>query len=472
MSNLLDSTPASITQKALVYNFSQDEKNRRNEAMLNKDFYYGNQEQSLKILNDDVDPVVLNLTATIVKKRASLLYKRPVTRKFQGPAKSRKFIEKLYKENRIASFMLAVDLASELTGSALVHVSEDESKETGYKLSLYDASTISPIEGEDGLEALSVIKVEDRLGKYGPDKQPSIERVIKQQVWTQGSVTTYEGEHVISSETNELGFIPFSNFKGEEVYDQYIGHAPTNSVRKLNGQINQMLTNLGYMIKMQSATPIALTGYESGEGVTIHPGKAFSLPVGASANVLNLSPKIADTLSAISYIEEKLFETSSVPKVSVVGGEGSSGVELSVRWYPLLQVFEEKANRFQSYELDLANMILDIVGMDRLESLYIDWDMESILPVSPDVENLERDIKLNLKTAIDELMRRDPNLSELDAQAQLLANKEVNKELLNKSSNDKMLDNSTEESKDNEKIIEDVPEEENTKTNQEEEKEQ
>ena len=467
MSNLLDSTPDSITQKALVYNFSQDEKSRRDEAILNKDFYYGNQEQSLKILNDDVDPIVLNLTATIAKKRSSLLYKRPVTRKFQGPAKSRKFIEKMYKENRIASFMLAVDLASELTGSALVHVSEDETKETGYKLSLYDASAISPIEGDDGLEALSVISVADKLEKHGHGGQPSLKRVIRQQVWTQGSVTTYEGDKVLTSETNELGFIPFSNFRGEEVYDQFIGHSPTNSVRKLNAQVNQMLTNLGYMIKMQSATPIALTGYESGEGVTIHPGKAFSLPVGASANVLNLNPKIKDTLDAINYIEEKLYETSSVPKVSVVGGEGSSGVELSVRWYPLLQVFEEKANRFQTYELDLANMILDIAGMDRLESLYIDWDMESILPVSPDVENLERDIGLNLKTAIDELMRRDPNLTELDAHATLLANREVNKELLNKTADDKMLVKSTEESDEKE----DEPEEDK-ETNNKEEKEQ
>ena len=445
MSNLLDSTPDSITQKALVYNFSQDEKSRRDEAILNKDFFYGNQEQALSLLNDDVDAVVLNLTSTIAKKRAQLLYKRPVNRKFEGSAKSRKFIEKLYKENRIASFMLAVDLASELTGSGLVHVTPDDTKETGLKLSLYDASSISPIEGEDGLEALSLIKVEDRLKKYGPGGQPTLERVIKQQVWTRDSVTTYEGQKVVSSEINELEFLPFTNFRGEEVYDQYLGHSPTTSIRKLNAQINQMLTNLGYMIKMQSGTPIALTGFEGGEGISIHPGKAFSLPVGASASVLNLSPKIKDTLDAIQYLEEKLFETSSVPKVSIVGGEGASGVELSVRWYPLLQVFEEKANRFQAYELDLANMILDIVGLDRLDSLYIDWDMESILPVSPDTENLERDIKLNLKTPIDELMRRDPNLNDMTAQAHILANKQINEGLNNEVINVKMLDKSDEE---------------------------
>lgn len=435
-----DSIPYAITQRAMAHNFSQEELARREAMLKNKDFYYGLSEKHLILLNEDQDPLIINLTKPIMHKRSTMLYKRPLIREFVGPVESIAFIENCYAENKIDSFMLACDLASELTGTALILpeiVDPDQSDAekyelSGIKLRLFDAVDISVVPDEDDPSmpgSVSVIRFVDRLSARSTPKNPQVERVVVQQIWTDEAVVTYEGHMLVSSETNELGFLPFTTFRGEEVYNQYLGHAPCNIIRLLNEDINQMLTHLGYMVKMQAGTPIALIGYQSGEGVTIHPGRAFSVPAGSTAEVLQLNPKIKEVLDVINYLEEKAFETSNVPKVSVVGGEegqAESGRELLIRWFPLKQLFDEKTVRFSQYELDLANMILKVRGLPPLDEVKVNWPTEEVLPLSAEEDMLLQDIQLNIKTAIDEVMRRDPELTEEEAEAVVRANAEFN----------------------------------------------
>jgi hypothetical protein len=276
-------------------------------------------------------------------------------------------------------------------------------------------------------DAIALTRIISRLVDGAPvtsdgRKQPQIEKTILQQIWTNESVTMYEGQTSVLSETNELGFLPFVNFQGEEVHNAYIGYPIATVVRKLNSHINQLLTHIGYTIKMQSGTPIVFSGFKSGETVVVHPGRAVNIPEGASANVLKLDPKIAESLEFIKYLEDRLYTTSSVPRISVEGGEGQSGRELMVRWFPLWKVFQEKSNRYQIYEMQLANMILTIGGYQPINDLKIHWPEESVLPLSAADDNLERDIRLNIVSPIDEIMRRDPHMSEIEAEAEYLTN--------------------------------------------------
>lgn len=472
MPNTFDSVPQSITQRAMSQNFSLEERTRRDAMLKNKDFYYAQSEKHLSLLNEDQDPYILNLTKPVIHKRSTLLYKRPLVREYDGPSQSVDFIENVYKENKIDRFLLACDLASELTGTALVlpeTVEEEDRYPSGIKLRLFDAVDISVIPNDDDPslpEAISVIRFLDRLSERSTDRNPQVERIIRQQIWTDSSVVTYDGSMLVSSETNDLGFLPFTTFRGEEVYNQYLGHSPTNIVRLLNEDVNQMLTHLAYMIKMQAGTPIALTGYQSGEGVTIHPGRAFSVPNGASADVLQLNPKILEVLETIKYLEEKVFETSNVPKVSVVGGEGESGRELLVRWFPLLQLFEEKTVRYKEYELDLANMILRVADLPALEDINIQWPSEEVLPLSAETETLPQDITLNIKTAIDEIMRRNPELTEEEAEAEVRANAEFNNSMKQQAV---IMQQQSEEEELEEDIEEEQPGEEPVESEEEEE---
>lgn len=439
MPNSFDSIPSALTQRALANNFSLEEKSRREAALLNRQFYYGNQESELNLVNNDVEPKIINLTKPIVKKRATLLYKNTLMREYVGPSASISFIEQVYKENNIDNLLLQTDLLAELTGSCLVHpqqVEKDEEFSLGIKLRLFDGSSISVVPEDDDQSraaAISLIQLLDRLAENSTPENPQVERVIRQQIWTKTGVTTFDGARMITTEVNELDFLPFVNFHGEEVYDQYIGHAPATIIRKLNHDINQTLTDLGYMIKMQAATPIALTGYSSGEALVLNPGMAFNLPMNGTAVPLQLNPKIEEVLEVIKYLEEKIFETSSVPKVTVVGGEqASSGVELMIRWFPLVQVFQEKVVRYEKKELELANMILRVAGLEPLEEVHVDYPSADLLPLSASDESLERDIKLNLRTPIEEMMNQNPELSENEAEAEVLANKEFNDSLFSR----------------------------------------
>lgn len=435
-----DSTPISISQKALAENFGLEEKERREAAVKNKDFYYGKQETELILMNEQYQlPIILNLTKPILTKRTSMLYQRPLVRDWDGPQASIDFLEQVYKDNSIDSLLKKVDLYSELTGSVLLHPSLDESLPSQIRLVMYDASQFSVV-GSDAdsttADAISLIRVVDRLVDGAPvssdgRRQPQIEKVILQQIWTVNTITVYEGANVVGTIENPLGFLPFVNFQGEEVHEQYIGFPVATIVRKLNTTINQMLTDLGYMVKMQAHTPIAFSGFKSGESVVVHPGRAINLPSDATAQVLSLDPKIQDTLDTITYLEDRLYTTSSVPKISVEGGEGESGRELLVRWFPLMQVFQEKTVRYTRYELQLANMILAIANLEPVDDLKIDWPEEQVLPLSVEDDNLDRDIKLNIKSPIDEIMRRNPQMDEDEAEDEYKKNIEQNREASN-----------------------------------------
>jgi hypothetical protein len=328
-----------------------------------------------------------------------------------------------------------VDLLSELTGSCLMHPMPDPNLPSGVRLVLYDATQFSVV-GNDGdsttADAISLIKIVDRLVDANPVRsdgraQAQIEKVILQQIWTPETVQVFQGNNQMGTEENPLGFLPFVNFQGEEVHDNYIGFPQATVVRKLNREINQLLTHIGYMVKMQAGTPIVFSGFKSGETVVVHPGRAINIPTDANADVLKLDPKLEETLKVIEYLEDRLYTTSSVPKISVEGGEGESGRELMVRWFPLLQVFQEKTNRFQRYELNLANMILTIAGLQPMEDVTIKWPEENILPLSADDDNLERDIALSIKSPVDEIMRREPHMTEPEAISEWEKNKELNK---------------------------------------------
>lgn len=425
-----DTTPTSLIMRTNLHSFSDDERKRREGALKNKDFYYGRQEQYVSLVNEDVDPITVNLVNPIITKRSSLLYNRTLVREFDGPASSVKALEDIYYKLKIDTILQQVDLASELTGTCLVFVGLDEYGEI--TLMPFDASNFSAITLSDykTLEALQIISVVDVVRENG--KNVDVKRSIDSEVWTNNYV--YKLRDGIQYETpspNELGFIPFVPFKSQEVISQYLGHSPTTNIRQLNGYYNQQLTHLGYMVKMQSATPIVLTGFSNGESVSVHPGSAISLPVGAGATVLGLDPKINDTLSVIQYLEEKMYQTSNVPKISIIGDiQGTtSGIELIIRWAPLASVFNEKANRYQQYELQLANMILDVLGMDNIVDVKVNYPKDNLLPVDTERDNLSEDIKLGIRTPIDEVLKLHQNLDDEGAKTLVLNNLEFNKQI-------------------------------------------
>lgn len=425
-----DSMPISTTQRAFSETYNLEEKERKEAAELNKNYYYGKQENDVVLMNDDVNPITMNITKPIMSKRCSMLYARPLVRDFDGPAQSINYLEQVYKDNKIDSLLGKVDLYAELTGSVLLHPTLDPELPSGIRLALYDATEFSSAGNDDDpntADAIALTRIISRLIDSAPvtsdgRKQPQIEKTILQQIWTNDSVTIYEGQNAVLSEPNELGFLPFVNFQGEEVHNAYVGYPIATIVRKLNSHINQLLTHIGYTIKMQSGTPIVFSGFKSGETVVVHPGRAVNIPEGATANVLNLDPKINESLEFIKYLEDRLYTTSSVPRISVEGGEGQSGRELMVRWFPLWKVFQEKSNRYQIYELQLANMILTIAGLPPVNDLKIHWPEEAVLPLSAADDNLERDIRLNIVSPIDEIMRRDPHMTEIEAEAEYLTN--------------------------------------------------
>lgn len=426
---LRDTTPASVETKANVFNMSVEEKDRRELCIKNRDFFYDRSKQYLNLINSDVDPSVLNIVAPIIKKKVSLLYNRPLVREFKGPSKSVSFLKSFYGQYKIDRFLRNVDLAAELTGTGLVFVGRDEAKTY---LRIYDAADFSVIENEDDqedIDAVSLVSVKTALEGKNP-KDPQARRFLDTQIWTNDSIVEYQDGVRSVVKANELGVLPFVAFKGEEVYNQFLGHAPATSIVNLNSDINQQLTNINYMVKMQAGSPIAITGFERGEGLQVHPGLAISLPVGAKAEVLQFNPKIADSLAIIQFLEQKIYEHSSIPKISIVGdSEATSGKQLQIKWSPLINVFKEKSSRYENYELNLANMILKVNNLPEIQSIAVKYPEENILPLTDDVADIQILMEMGLTTPIEQMMRMNPYMTETEAEAEVRANVEFNKSI-------------------------------------------
>lgn len=429
---MIDPFKPNLYEHALLNTYTQEEKARRSSMDRNKDFYYNKHDKYVETFSIEAKPVTLFISRPILKKRTSMLYRNKLVREITGPSASVAFLENLYSDNDIDNIYLQADLLSELTGTALLSMVADEDKQSGYRITLWDGANISAVpDGDDvsQLAALSLVKEINTLSKGSKEDQINVETVTHQQIWTKDIIAYYDGYTKRSILDNELGFIPFSVIKGEEVANQFYGFSPATSVSLMNLSINQMLSDLAYTIKLQAANPIALSGFQGGEQLTIQPGKAINLPAGAEAKVLQMNPQIQDVLDSIRYLEQKLYETSSVPEVSIVGSEGTSGRELLVRWYPLLQVFEEKAIRFHKYELDSANNFLRIAGLEPIESIAINYDKTNLLPFDPSDDTREEDIKLNLTNPA-ELLRKDkPNLTEQESLSIIKDNEVINKGL-------------------------------------------
>lgn len=419
---LQDSIPLSTTVKANVFNMSTEEKARREVAIKNKDFFYDRAGKHLALVNEDMDPITINLTAPIVKKKINLLYSRPLIRQFDGPSPSVSFLTQLYAKIKIERFLRNVDLAAELTGTAAIFVGVDEEGQT--YLQLYDASDFSVVEKEDDQEAADAISLVSVITKLtGNSRSKDATRTLDQQIWTEDYVTKFVNGSQRTQEANLLGYLPFVAFKGEEVYNQYLGHAPANAIVTMNQTLDQQLTHLGYTIKMQAATPIVLTGFERGEGLMVHPGRAISLPAGGTAEALQLNPKVADMLAVIDWIETKIYETSSIPKVSIVGDvESKSGRELLIKWAPLVQVFKDKASRYEDYELKLANMILQVNDMPLLNSLKVEYPEEKLLPLTNSIQDIVEEMSIGLTTPAEELQKRNPLLTDEEVEVEIATN--------------------------------------------------
>lgn len=315
----------------------------------------------------------------------------------------------------------------------------DETSSTGYRIRIYDATQFSAV-GNDGdpstTDAISLVRVVDRVidgSRLGQDSSIRSERTLDQQIWTKEAVVYYEGSTIANSQENELGFLPFVNIHGEEVHDEFIGYAPAVNIRKMNSYINQDVTNLSHMIKMQAGTPIVLSGIQAGDSVILHPGRALNLQAGATAEVLQLNPKIVETLETIRYLEDKLFTTSSVPKITIEGGDGDkthiSGTQLIVRWSPLVNMFNQKAVKFQRYELQMANMLCAVAGLPPIESIHIEYPEEAVIPASSDVQELEQDLRLGLTTPVDEIQKNNPLYTDVQATEKWEHNMQINEKV-------------------------------------------
>jgi len=78
---------------------------------------------------------------------------------------------------------------------------------------------------------------------------------------------------------------------------------------------------------------------------------------------------------------------------------------------------------------------LFMAGFEPIQSIHVNYDKNSILPLNPEEDKLKEDVSLNLTNPAKILRERDPHLTEQEAAAIIKKNKETNSGLENQDKN-------------------------------------
>jgi len=165
----------------------------------------------------------------------------------------------------------------------------------------------------------------------------------------------------------------------------------------------------------------------------------FSQTEKASADYITPSPKIDEVRQVLEGLKKELQNFSQVP-TSVISSSGAevpeSGYALKIKRMPIEQAWEK---RRMSYGPSLKNLVRLAILVDQVnknetvpESIKCDIEFSSTIPESsPQEQSIkdESDLRHNIITPVDIMMRAHPTMTREEAIERIKANKQENQDL-------------------------------------------
>lgn len=203
---------------------------------------------------------------------------------------------------------------------------------------------------------------EDIFATWGVGATPAIETVIED--WTDLTHDVWIGEHLILSEANTYGFLPFVVYPNIRRPKRWWGRSDVDILKAVAQEINRELSALSNLMEL-SGFPIAtLSGVDDKTNVQAFPGAIWELPKDARAAILDLLQGGAGEqhLNYLDKLKATLHDVSETPRTAFGGTEKDlSGVALEVDLQPLLQKVDRKRRIRRRVFAERAGMALRIL---------------------------------------------------------------------------------------------------------------
>jgi len=407
-----------------------------------KDFFEDEQEKYIPRVGAETvkhwkerEKLTVNYSHPVIEKKASVYEGDPV--RYVDKENIKTLLEPCWNQSTFQS----VDLQAEMGGYSAIKI-YFENEELYYQV--IPAETLFPYVNENTKELLAM----DMRSKRVVYKQGKSKEILYDQVWTEFLVQEFEnGQPMGEAQIHSYGCIPFVFFFCNTRDRDFSNTPAVFSTVQLNQKINVLLSDLRYIIRHQSFAILkhknAQKDYETGQfkmpKMEIGPSTILHLPEGEDY-VYEPAPgalTIASILEVVKFLVEKLFETSQIPTVTIAPSTTiASGVSLEVQWYPLENYLKKKRSSYRESEQTLATKSILVwnnlhgVPMETDFTFTIDFSEENVPTTSSEVRETDRfEIDLGVKTAVDVLMRENPDLTEEEALKQLMENLNLTKVL-------------------------------------------
>jgi len=248
--------------------------------------------------------------------------------------------------------------------------------------------------------------------------------------WTPETIQTldYRG-NVIASEDNPYGILPFI-----PVWDRM----PTSDFWLEGGDdliclqetINERLTDLNYVIRMQGFGQAYVKGIKQQSEFRLGPGSVTILPEDGEMGFAKTNAPITEILESIDFLCKQAAITNGL-SASVMSIEPTeeSGISKIVGNRELEELRRDDIELFRRYELqlfDLFKIIWNTHNPNRKisdsSSLQIDfYDPKPQVSLKDQSETWERQLEMGIISAVDIVMEKNPDLkTREDALAYLL----------------------------------------------------
>jgi hypothetical protein len=417
------------------------------------DFYYGYQEQYIKRYRGetkedyiDKDKPTFNYTKAIVDEYIKGVFGEPVTITFNDDPHQKIWdgIETPMSFYKVVPFMTKVQRIAEISNTCLVMIRYNQAEGRTYfedirgEFVYFLPKTGSPKE-------IGTIIISYLFDTGDPDPQRRILRRVeawdeeKWEVWlySQGM----NEAKLVDSGGNPYGFIPAEKFCPEEDDNTFYGITNMYDVVKVNEIYNNLWTALVRICIMQSFS-ILVVKSEGEIKLTVAPTRFLKIEntEEGSASYITPNPKINEVEAVLMDVKSELQNMSHVPSEVMSSSKGitpESGYALRIKRVPIEQEWDK---RRMSYGPSVRDFCKKVVAVDTINrngtvdvgSIGVEVQFtDTTPPLAPQEQILtdEQELRYNLITPVDLMMRKDPTLTREEAKTRIEKNKQENDDL-------------------------------------------
>lgn len=419
------------------------------------DYYDGNQKPYIKRYRGedeedykDKDKPTFNYVKLIVDEYVSGVFGKPVSVEFEEQDHTNRWneiIDPVSFSNQLP-FMKKVQKISEISETALVMVRYNEQRKMPFFEDIR-GEFVSFLPKEDNPKEVGTLIISYLYDTGIPDPTKRfMERIEiwdqeKWQIWIYSA--SMKKREMIAGDVNPYGVIPAVGFKPEEDDNTFYGRSSTRDIVTINETYNNLWTALMRISVYQSFSLLVVQSENEIE-IKVAPTRFIRLPQTEKGEVKYVTPaaKIEDVRKVLLSLKEDLQDFSRVPgsvfSSRSTGGAAQSGYALKIKRIPIEQVWESRRLSFGPAYEDLVSLTLHVDAVHAGKNpgdLFLFENRPSIAfssttpGLSPQEQLIQDqfDLRYNLQTPVDLMIRKYPSMTRDDALERLQKNTEENR---------------------------------------------